>query len=722
MYLRVLCALRGAILLSILLAACTLGACQPEVDYASAKNGATITGPRNASGSAGRTNCAIDGSVTDYDFSSGYAWAFVDTPTVVTLAQPAEIDTIEVIMSDIGMRTYGYRLSVSSDGQNWQQIADMTATPISGWRMYSFDSQQVVQIRLDVTFTSVASNSYHIIEIGAFRLGHGHTTGPLGRAWARHMRLSAIDRARLIGVQPAQEALDDPSFLENVRSATTPILRALSDGRNALFYTEGGRIICAIDDDDNMTPQTIGPDMVNDCIAVDMDGDGTLDRTIDYDDTDGDGEPDTMVQTYGDYNTWGWRPFMVLIRDFDNGPRKLWHVSNYGYQQGNCQWKCDFAGDGYFTMFRHNSREDAWNAIFEAPFCFYDPDNDALPEETVRFTASDTLLHSVRYGINADNDKTIGQLYDYDMSITALGTIAIPEAARTSFNHRSGAETGQYLSWEAARDTARTLDWERALLVWDENDYNVDPREAEHERWEGVLNSSYRSFPQEGGPPCGRANKRYELDADNSGRMQMYYWPADGRLHLYGAEEGTLEVDYDYDERVDMLVEYADTDTDGFFDRRTISYPSSRMQTRQILGPEEYGVASERVSDGDTPQLIPCDYAAVSAVWPNALEERIRANEELFKALGDMAASLNVSFDGLPVDFLRTARATDFPYIDKHRKSREALRYYQDISIELAFARITQNTKNGTPELKRAMRLYDRGLLKRAAQQLRAMQ
>ena len=48
-------------------------------------------------------------------------------------------------------------------------------------------------------------------------------------------------------------------------------------------------------------------------------------------------------------------------------------------------------------------------------------------------------------------------------------------------------------------------------------------------------------------------NKRYELDADFSGRMQLYYWAADRRLHLFGAEQGTLTADYNCDGAADMV-------------------------------------------------------------------------------------------------------------------------------------------------------------------------
>jgi hypothetical protein len=101
-------------------------------------------------------------------------------------------------------------------------------------------------------------------------------------------------------------------------------------------------------------------------------------------------------------------------------------------------------------------------------------------------------------------------------------------------------------------------DWKSCRLCWDEIDNNVNPAdriEKHHERWEGV-----------GGYPMNEGNKRWETDKDYSGKIKLYYWKADGRLHLYGAESGTIEVDYDHDTKIDAKITYEDRDGDGYFD------------------------------------------------------------------------------------------------------------------------------------------------------------
>ena len=68
--------------------------------------------------------------------------------------------------------------------------------------------------------------------------------------------------------------------------------------------------------------------------------------------------------------------------------------------------------------------------------------------------------------------------------------------------------------------------------------YSAFSRMHVQRTWEGIINAPYAGFPQVGGPSCGRINKRYELDADNSGRLRLYASWVDCRLHLFGAERG----------------------------------------------------------------------------------------------------------------------------------------------------------------------------------------
>ncbi len=512
-------------------------------------------------------------------------------------------------------------------------------------------------------------------------------------------------RAALMGVEDLQRALDRPHLADLVAAIDEGdrIRHELADGTRVLITRDRGHVVAIIDDDGDMPADATGPDGDSDCLAVDMDADGSLDRTIDYDDLDADGRADQMVQTYTVQSTWGRRPFMVIARDFDAGPLRLWSLRDYGYTQRPCQWDCDFGGDGWFAMFRRSGGR--WIATLECPFNFYDLDGDARAEETVRIIAEGTRLHSARYSINADNDRTGEQLYDYDVSVTCLGSVGAPRRALERLTHRSGDRVGPMLRWESVRETARAADWERCLLIWDENDHNVAARKPGRERWEGILNASFRGFPQEGGPPTLRANKRFELDADFSGEMRLYWWPADGRLHLYGAEQGAIDVDYDYDDATDLHIEYADTDEDGFFDRRTVSYPRTDLPDRTIDGPREYTIPGK--PDGTT---IPLDYEAISPFWPEQMAGHSQAAADLLTALGATADRLDLPFHCEALDFYETATADDFACIDRLRASAEAERYYRELTVELAFAHLIADAPEPAAErLREARERWDAG-------------
>ena len=693
--------------------------CAEPVNYAAGARGASVTGPRNASGSAGQPNCANDGSL-DYGYSHGFAWAYLDTPTIVTFAEPALIDAVEVLLHDLNGRTYSYRLSVAV-GDDRQVVEDLSGERVRGYRLHRFPERRVEGLRLDFTDTSVAARSYHIVEVAAWRLGDA-TAGPLAERWRVERERRAAKARALLGVAPAQEALSEPAVWARAKAMQhgESFRHTLPDGVRAPVMRDRGRIVMAIDDDGNMPPDATGPDGVNDCLALDMNADGRIDRTIDYDDTTGDGIADRMVLTYADANTWGNRPFLVVIQDLDRKPRPphLWKLHDYGYDQGICQWDCDFGGDGWFSMFARSPRDDRWVAAFEAPFCFYDLDGDGLAEETVRITATDTRLHSARYGINMDNDTTEGELYDYDLSITCLGRVELPPDTGVQFTHRSGEVAGPFLSWERTRDVVRAADWDRALLIWDENDHNT-AHPPDRERWEGIINPAYRGVPQEGGPPTPRLNKRFELDADFSGRMQLYWWSADGRLHLLGAEQGSLEVDYNYDGVVDLAIEYADTSGDGRFDYRTITFPASGLPPVEIRGPRRHAPPGyEGPADAG---VFPCSYEALAESWQTALPIWIAQAGELLEALGQAAERLGLTPYTAPMDFYHHATPEQFRFIERHRASREALRYYQDVTIELAFAHLLADAERAGVEgavlqrLTSARRLFHAGRLVAAA-------
>ena len=660
----------------------------PVANLASLTEGASITGPVNCSGSRGKPPVAVDGEITDYGPSRGYMWAYLKTPLVVRFRQPVAINAVEMLLLDVDDRDYGYVIETSAADGQWQPAVDRTRARDRSWQTHRFKTRTAQSLRIRFTRTSVRVGSYHVVELAAYSLPTDVVKTPLRQAWEERRAIALLSDIQLLGVERAQALLQQPGFAKTAQALRAgQVIRRDTDGDgdpDMLVSRGRAGVVVAIDDDDDMTAGADSDDGVDDCLAVDLGGDGRIDRSVDYTDSDGNGYADIMVQTYVSGSPWR-RRALVLIRDLEErGPKRLWHLtSQYGYNQGQCQWHCDFGGDGYFVMFGWDPRKTEWTGRWENPFCFYDPDEDGLAEETVRISGTGRRLRSARYGMNADNDAPKGEDYDYDFSVTTLGSIEPAANEFTQFALRTGRKTGEYLKWERTRQVVRALPWKRALLVWDENDHNVAVGRGSPERWEGIINAAYRTFPQEGGPHCGTVNKRYELDSDFSGRMQLYYWPADRRLHLFGAEQGTMTVDYDHDGKPDLTVEYRDTDRDGFFDEREIT-------TRRPKHRRKAGAATP------ASQVMPLDFSVVSAPWSKALADTLAAQAEMLAALAAVRGQAELPRG--PMVFFRAATAKQFRGADAMRESAEARRFYQDVEIELSLAGLLEVRAPSLPQ------------------------
>jgi hypothetical protein len=228
--------------------------------------------------------------------------------------------------------------------------------------------------------------------------------------------------------------------------------------------------------------------------------------------------------------------------------------------------------------------------------------------------------------------------------------------------------------------------------VWDENDCNVDPGDGgKHERWEGVINSRYGDFPQIGGPSCGTVNKRYEVDVDNSGEMRLYASPVDGRLHLLGAERGTLWADDSGDGEADRAVEYQDTDGDGFFDRWRFDDDADGEPERALDVPDEGGLS--RASGSDS---VPLHWPDVTTLYRPLLEQTVAGHERVAGAL----------------DLTLTERG--------NRDNLEIRRWALERQIHLAFrtritAAITAGDERQARRLRRAQDFWEGGDYERTA-------
>lgn len=454
-----------------------------------------------------------------------------------------------------------------------------------------------------------------------------------------------------------------------------------------------------------------GPDHDSDLYVTDLRADGTVDSVVDYLDKDGDGALDEMgIYTYSANSRYLGTDTIQVWWSRDIGhDHKLWETVNYRYQQKECQFRTHFNGDEVFSNYVFNATTRQWVPGWENPFAFYDEDRDNLSEVVIRFSGSGDRIESMRYSFDADNDTAEGIPHNYDFGFTCLAsrkqddgrTIPLPPSL-TEGNRLWNIDAGPVLAWKHARKFGEQAQWGRVLLSWVENNNNIDARPDgdPNSRWEGIIASPTDRFPQVGGPPVGTFNVRYETDLDNSGGMKLYYSPIDRRIHLRGADEGWLKIDYDFDGKIDLAIQYRDTNRDGVIDE---------WQT-DIDGD---GVIDRTIVNHAKPKPVTLDYKPLVTFYTSTLDEALAQNQALIDVLKTALRKTESSFQEDPAesyyrDKLRSYRQSD-GVGSRIYDSREGKRFYQDVIRERYFARL-QKSLTGNPSLLRKItRMYETG-------------
>lgn len=454
----------------------------------------------------------------------------------------------------------------------------------------------------------------------------------------------------------------DPAMVAKVK-ATKPGERTFvdwdQDGTNeevwyidtaARHQAKAKPLLVRVIDEDGDLDSDKGPDLDSDLYVADWKADGTVDVVIDYQDNDGDNDLDEMGMYYfvGKYAYLGGGPGLLVWWGRDVGDDNLlWYDVNWNYHQTDCQWRCHFSGDEVFLQFGLTEDAKEWRSIFENPFAFYDPDGDDCAEVVIRLSGRGDLVEALRYSFDADDDAFGRRVHDYDFSITALGAgrylkgvdaaeVRYPESITKGMKLR-GIPTQRWVQVEHAQPFAIGAPWDRVLLTWDEMNANTDEKleRSAEERWEGILNHSSKDFPQVGGPPCGRLNKRNEVSFKPHRPLKLYYDPTDRRLHLKGAGAGWLDVDFDLDGKVDAKYTYVDADEDGFFDRRRLDLDAD--------GKVEFDWAMK----GQGALELELEWNSVSGFYKPALQELLADSQVFIEAA---KAGLAAGTETCPVD------------------------------------------------------------------------
>ena len=108
----------------------------------------------------------IDDDKTNYDWNSGYASIWLNTPMTITLDNIYTIDTINVKVWDLDGRHYQYTIETSTDNSNW--ISVDTSGDRSGLETHSFSPRDVRYIRITGTYNSAGNGIFHVVELEAY--------------------------------------------------------------------------------------------------------------------------------------------------------------------------------------------------------------------------------------------------------------------------------------------------------------------------------------------------------------------------------------------------------------------------------------------------------------------------------------------------------------------------------------------------------------------------
>ncbi len=409
-------------------------------------------------------------------------------------------------------------------------------------------------------------------------------------------------------------------------------------------------IVWILDDDGDLPAGASQGDTDSDCYIADYGCDGTVDRLVDYIDSNGDQIPDEMDIRYFEQGELRRAWFGV---DLD-GDGLMWDLADYEYTGDFFQ--SDPYGNNEIYMNKYNPRGGSWIPISECPFAFYDTDGDGQSEAVVRFSAAPLTFSpetdpdyansqaryqgeydpamermgvvNIRYSLDIDGLSSPENPLHYEMGFNLVGSLPydFPGMRRTQPLRRA-PKTTVCIPFPQAREVSGNYPAEQTGFSWREfEDGSIaighPSRPAYDRRWEGVFWTWNRRVMHNTGGPVQYWNMRREFMPGPSTRRQLYYSPVDRRLHLKGAVEGWVPVGCIESQEPLGEIRLFDTDRDGYFDRWEYFWEGEDAPCR---------VAS--VHNAENKDLTG-DWASIMAFYnQQAVPEAIRLNEQLIAAI-----------------------------------------------------------------------------------------
>ena len=286
--------------------------------------------------------------------------------------------------------------------------------------------------------------------------------------------------------------------------------------REKLTQPECDAVVWVIDDDGDMKPDDKDGDKDSDCYVVDYEGDGKVDRIVDYMDDDGDGKPNEMdIRYFVDGRLR--RAWFGLDLDNDG---YMWNVQQYEYK-GNF-FLCDAYGDNMIYFNGYDAELDRWFPGSECPFDFHDTDGDGQSEAVVRVsvvpmsykpdrktidcannvnysseprTAATRKMGAlnIRYSIDIDGLSCSKRPLHYDLGFNLIGRLPYEFAGMNHKNPlRRAPKTTVVIPHDASRKMAENYPAEQTGFSWrefwdDSLKLGFGPLADEDRRWEGVF-------------------------------------------------------------------------------------------------------------------------------------------------------------------------------------------------------------------------------------------
>lgn len=445
-------------------------------------------------------------------------------------------------------------------------------------------------------------------------------------------------------------------------------------------------VVWVLDDDEDGSIRQ-GGDKDSDCYVADWDRDGLADRLVDYQDLDGDNDPDEMDIRYFDKGRLNYAWFGIDVDD----DSIMWSLRGYEYG-GESYFESDPYGDNIFYMNKFNPLEGTWSPISECPFSFYDTDGDGFSETVVRVSAvplgydpavdpdyansaynrtwekamGDMGVVNIRYSFDIDkgSSKERPLHYDFGFNLVGKAPYQFPGMEHVNLKKRPPQVT-KVIPWKDMRAVADSYQARETGFTWHEN---VDDTTAigfadyklEDWRWEGVFWVWERRFMENTGGPNQKWNVRREWMGKPASKRELYYSDVDKRIHLFGAEEGWLQIGNFSGLGVIGEVRMFDTDRNGFFDRWEV-YPAGSSVPVRVTA-----VRDERA------KKIEFDPDKLSAFYlTDVLPKAKAANEKLMAAMSDlksfaMPECLKAALTTGPENYRRYAQdvARELQYLD----------------------------------------------------------